>query len=83
MDPGFGLWLASEKPRQVSLYDHSDSKFWPLDKPEEVYYEESTQALKVRGKRLLHARGDNEVLCFSVNRVDKRFGQSPWRSPSS
>ena len=46
MDPGLGRWLASEKPRQVSLYDHSDSKFGPLDKPEEVYYEESTQALE-------------------------------------
>jgi hypothetical protein len=29
-----------------SLYDHEDSKFWPLDKPGEVYYEESTHARK-------------------------------------
>jgi hypothetical protein len=29
---------------QISLYDHEDSKFWPLDKPGEVYYEESTHA---------------------------------------
>ena len=51
---------------QVSLYDHEDSKFWPLDKPGEVYYEESTHAPEDRGKRLHGAcSGDNE---FFVSR---------------